>query len=614
MRFFVFVVALVLLAGASALAAEKRVALVIGNGGYLGDNRLANPPTDAKRIAEMLRRDLGFEVPPPVLDGKLADMDTALDRFKQSALGAEVALFFYAGHGMEMNGQNMLVPVDAHLANERDVPRQTLPLDLVMDAMSGARVKVALLDACRNNPMAQRMLRLNGARGSGSRGLSPMLNAGEGTVIAFATAPGTTAADGDAADSPFTTALLQMLPTLSHDIRIVLGDVSEAVRRATNGEQSPWTNFNLSGEVVLKVSPATASSVAPPEVVFWQSIAGSSNPAEFEAYLRQYPQGSFVSLARTRLAALSSARPAPLAAPVPASPAPAPSAGSVLRDCPDCPEMVLIPSGSFLMGVPEAESQREGPGAVRHDVDARPLHSVRIGEAFYLGRYHVTRGQYGAFAAATARPDGGACWTFDSGSWVEKSGQNWRNPGFQQTDRDPVVCVTWDDAVAYTEWLSRRAGKRYRLPTEAEWEYAARAGTRTARYWAESSDQQCQFANGADLTARETVPGSSRGPVASCRDGFAYTSPVGSFRPNGFGLYDILGNAWQWVQDCYAGNYNSAPRDVSLYETNFCSPRVLRGGAWGSSPRNLRAGNRSRYDPGHRYNDFGFRVARTLTP
>ena len=283
------------------------------------------------------------------------------------------------------------------------------------------------------------------------------------------------------------------------------------------------------------------------------------------------------------------AKPKPKPAATPA-PAPAAQAAAQLKECADCPEMVRIPAGSFMMGVPEAESARENSG----DTEARPVHQVRIGQAFYLGRYLVTRGEYRAFATAT--------------------GHTMQDPGFPQDDRHPAVIVSWDDAQAYVAWLSQRTGKPYRLPSEAEWEYAARAGTATARYWGDSSDQQCQFGNGFDASGKAKHPEYTWTSV-SCDDGYAETSPVGRYRANGFGLYDMLGNAWEWVQDCYDGHgYASAPSDGSAVNTESCSFRVLRGGSWNYGPRFLRAGNRFRFGPADRIDNIGLRVARTLTP
>jgi len=268
MRSWTLSLVVLALLGAAPAWAQKRVALVVGNGAYAEVARLPNPPNDARRMETMLRERMGFEVV-RVSDGKLRDMDQALERFSRAAEGAEVALFFYAGHGMEHDGQNRLVPVDAVLEHERDVERQTLALDQVMKAMRGARVRVLLLDACRNNPLAGRMVRSAGGSRSGERGLAPVENAGPGTVIAFATAPGRVASDGAGSNSPFTLALLAKLPQSGEDIRVVLGDVSDSVETATGGRQSPWTNFTgLRGRFLLMagvaVVPAPVQQPVPP--------------------------------------------------------------------------------------------------------------------------------------------------------------------------------------------------------------------------------------------------------------------------------------------------------------------------------------------------------------
>jgi len=263
--------------------------------------------------------------------------------------------------------------------------------------------------------------------------------------------------------------------------------------------------------------------------------------------------------------------------PRPAPPPVAPVVG--IRDCADCPEMVLIPAGGFQMGVPAAEAARENSPS---EGVAMPVHAVRIGQAFYLGRYHVTRGQYAVFAKATGRA-------------VEA-------PAFPQSDDHPVVNVSWDDAQAYAKWLSQTTGKTYRLPTEAEWEYAARAGTRTARYWGDSPGEQCQFAHGEARAAK-------------CSDGFANTAPVGHFKPNGFGLHDMIGNAWEWVQDCWQPTgYEGAPSDGSAFETAGCNWRARRGGGFSDSPFLLRVDTRGHGQPGDRAPAVGFRVVRTVGP
>ncbi len=255
---------LALLAGATPVQAERRVALVIGNSAYGAFEALANPRNDAEQIATMLREQLGFEVVSPVLNGTLAEMDRALDRFEKLAANADVALFFYAGHGLELNGANLLVPVDARFDHERDVLRQTIPMEQVLRAMNRARLKVVLLDACRDNPLAQQMTRNDPTRGAGAVGLAAEANLPEGTVIAFAAAPGKTASDGRGPNSPFTAALLQFLPRPGDEIRLVLGDVGEAVNQSTAGAQRPWVNSTMSGRLFLRATP---SATAPPQVL-----------------------------------------------------------------------------------------------------------------------------------------------------------------------------------------------------------------------------------------------------------------------------------------------------------------------------------------------------------
>jgi formylglycine-generating enzyme required for sulfatase activity len=260
------------------------------------------------------------------------------------------------------------------------------------------------------------------------------------------------------------------------------------------------------------------------------------------------------------------------------------------RDCRACPAMARIPSGSFMMGSPPDESDRL--------TDEGPQHRVTIGYAFSLGKYEVTRGEFEAFVQATGRQTGESCYTRGpSGQWGRIQGKSWRDPGFTQTARHPVVCVSWDDAKAYVAWLSQTTGKKYRLPTEAEWEYAARTGTTTARYWGGRHQDACQYANVDDA-------------LHDCRDGYAQTAPVGKFQPNRFGLYDLLGNVWELTEDCSHWSYTGAPSDGSFW-LGDCSVRMRRGGAWDGGPGLTRAAARGRNAPGDRNHALGFRVART---
>jgi formylglycine-generating enzyme required for sulfatase activity len=249
--------------------------------------------------------------------------------------------------------------------------------------------------------------------------------------------------------------------------------------------------------------------------------------------------------------------------------------GLLLRDLPDAPLMVLIPAGSFIMGVPPEESEREGARDI--DNDARPQHHVDIDRPFLLGRYPVTRGQFAAFVKEAR---------------YSKAGSKWRKPRFEQTDDHPVVNVSRQAADAYAAWLSDMTEKDYRLPSEAEWEYAARAGTPTARYWGDSWDEASAYAH------NEPAGG---------------TAAAGSLRPNAFGLYDMLGNVFEWTADHWHDNYDGAPDSGLPWTTGDSgAPRVLRGGSWFDDPGSLRAGVRDRYVAVSRLDNAGFRLARTL--
>ena len=229
--------------------------------------------------------------------------------------------------------------------------------------------------------------------------------------------------------------------------------------------------------------------------------------------------------------------------------------GKVFRDCPECPEMAVVPAGSFRMGSPGDE---EG----RYD-DEGPVHGVTIPAPFAVGRYEVTFAEWDACVAA------GGCGRYRPG-----------DRGWGRGSR-PVINVNWNDAKAYVKWLSAKTGKEYRLLSESEWEYAARAGSSTRYSW------------GDDV-------GSNRANCANCGDSYERTAPVGSFAANGFGLHDMHGNVWEWVEDCWNGSYRGAPKGGSAWLSGDCSGRVLRGGSWSNKPRYLRAADRLRNGTGYR--------------
>ncbi|MEO8342283.1 MAG: formylglycine-generating enzyme family protein [Gallionella sp.] len=254
------------------------------------------------------------------------------------------------------------------------------------------------------------------------------------------------------------------------------------------------------------------------------------------------------------------------------------------------------------MGSPKTEAGREK--------DEGPVHQVNIA-GFALSRTEITRGQFAAFVKKTKYNTGDKCWTLEGGKYDSRKG-NWSEPGYPQDDQHPVTCINWDDAQAYAAWLSQKTGKQYRLPTEAEWEYAARAHTKTPRYWGGGNPEEaCIYANVADKTAQSRIKGALSWSVHNCTDGFAYTAPVSHFKANAFGLRDMLGNVWEWTEDSYHDSYKDAPIDGSAWAGDG-EKRVLRGGSWNNEPRNVRAAIRNGNKPTQRFSIFGFRVARTF--
>ena len=282
--------------------------------------------------------------------------------------------------------------------------------------------------------------------------------------------------------------------------------------------------------------------------------------------------------------------------------------GTVFRDCARaCPQMVVLAPGSYLMGSPVDDAHQGKDG------EEQPQHRVSIAYTFAIGRFEITRDEYAAFAHETGLVDPHGCNVHEPPRWPTIMGLNWHNTGFAQTGRHPVVCVSWLEAQAYTRWLSHKTGKQYRLLSEAEWEYAARAGTQSQAYWGDNPNEACKYANGVDATLTERFPRGRWEDQITCHDGSVFTAPVGSYRSNAFGLYDMEGNAFEWVEDCWADSYQGAPTDGSARTAGTdCSNRVNRGGSWTAMPTGLRAAHRGvDHFENTRVVDLGFRVART---
>ena len=290
-------------------------------------------------------------------------------------------------------------------------------------------------------------------------------------------------------------------------------------------------------------------------------------------------------------------------------PAAALAPGGTFKDCADCPELVIVPAGEFIMGAAPGEEERENlaPEFLHR---SEPQRRVRV-KSFLAARLEVTRGQYRVFVESTGRPSDG-CFAWSGAAFELDRAKDWRNPGYDQDDTHPASCVSWEDASAYAGWLGRRTGKGYRLLSEAEWEYAARAGSTTARYWGDDSSMSCAHANGADRATASQVPGAESWNIVDCHDGHAYTAPVGSYRANAFGLHDMLGNVEEWTQDCWNANLSALPADGSPATAGNCALRAVRGGSWLDAPVGLRAAYRVGSPTTVRVYRRGFRVGRDI--
>jgi formylglycine-generating enzyme required for sulfatase activity len=273
--------------------------------------------------------------------------------------------------------------------------------------------------------------------------------------------------------------------------------------------------------------------------------------------------------------------------------------GTAFRDCQGCPLMKVMAPGSFLQG-----SAADDPEAQPFE---KPQHSVSIAYPFAAGVFEVTVGQFAQYVTETGA-DVHGCTVYD-GDWHASADISWKNAIDGQTASHPVSCVSWQDAKRYAAWLSQRTHQLYRLPSASEWEYAARAGSTSARPWTDDS-LGCTYGNLADQTAAARFPG---WVVLPCADKYVLSAPVGSFEANAFGLYDMLGNVFEWVDDCWADDYNGAPSDGSARTDADCSQRELRGGSWFTEPDFVRVSYRDRFPSNYRSTSVGFRLIREIT-
>jgi formylglycine-generating enzyme required for sulfatase activity len=275
----------------------------------------------------------------------------------------------------------------------------------------------------------------------------------------------------------------------------------------------------------------------------------------------------------------------------------------IFSDCADCPSMVAIGGGQLLMGAP-ADDITKGI----YTADQGPQRLVSVAP-FAIGQYEVTKAQYTAFLSASDHQAPKGCRVWADGTSTTSDSHSFTDPGYEQEETHPAVCVSWNDAKAYVDWLSRETGESYRLLSEAEWEFAARAGSNARFFFGEDVTDICRYDNIGDATALSRWP---NWETASCSDGRLFTSPVGTYEANGFGLYDLYGNAREWVQDCWFNNFKNAPETAKARDRDGCERRAIRGGSWDSKPSLVGSTWRWSLPAEHRDFLYGFRVARDL--
>ena len=571
--------------------AERRLALSVGIDVY--DNlprleQLEKAVSDARAMGKALHA-LGFEVTVEENLARLA-FTRAWQKFLNRLEPGDTAALFFAGHGVEIGGLNYLLPRDVPkvvVGEDRVLAEASIRFNTLIDDLRDKRVRVALfiIDACRDNPFRDPAGRSVG----GTRGLIRVEPA-EGSFVMYSAGAGEQALDrlpgtDISPNSVYTRTLLPILasPGLSlQDIAIRVRRRVVEVARGAGRKQTPAYYDQLVGDFVLK---AGAASDAKPGVVptpaplsaadrMWALVKDTADIPALEAFRQQFGKANplYDRLAEAKIAELRKQQLAMLEAEEERRRAEANllRLGREFRDCSDvCPEMVVLPAGEFMMGSPPGEPGRRASEG--------PQRRVTIARPFAVGKFEVTFAEWQACVA------GGGCT---------------RNPNPSDSGwgrgRRPVINVSWHDAKEYAAWLSRKTGKAYRLLSEAEWEYAARAGTTTRYAFGDAiSKSQAQYSEVGGVSAGKTVE-------------------VGSYPANRFGLHDMHGNVWEWVEDAWHSNYQGAPGDGSVWPGGDTSLRVLRGGSWFDLPGNLRSAVHYRTPPADSGSYYGFRLARTL--
>jgi len=527
--FSLFILCLCCLLSSATYAAE-RVALVMGNNNYT-QRPLKNPVNDARAIGKTLD-DMGFDVV-SAYNVNRDGIEDALVRFGKKAEQAKIAVVYYAGHAIQVDGQNFLIPTNTPVNHRRDLRKLINLNELISEAQQARGLGLVILDACRDNPFGANLSQ-NLGRSIGGRGLARVEDTPSNILVAFATKENAIAADGNNKHSPYTQALLTYLPKYNLEIRLLFGKVHDAVKQATGQKQQPYTYGAVGGS----------------EWFLAEKVKAESNPSNLTT---------------------SNATPAPHSSNTISIPIMSTSSRQSFE-----PEMIFIKGGAFKMGCISGKHCRK----------EEKIHTVHISD-FWMATTEVTVKQYQMCVTA------GKCrqpiWMEKGSNYNMHTGLDNSYKGLGKTltgDNYPIVGVSWHDAIAYAKWLKRKTGKAYHLPTEAEWEYAARAGSKTAYVWGDQIN--CSLANYGHN---------------KCKTNRA--KPVASYKAYG-GLYDMSGNVAEWTCSTYKINYDGS--ETRCANAKNVKP-VFRGGGWIGNNISTRLASRDFDSPDNRFVFVGMRLA-----
>jgi len=632
---------------------ERRIALVIGNSKYK-NSPLKNPENDAKSIAIKLR-EFDFEVIEIVNQNRI-EIYKAIKRFGEKLKQSDVGLFYYAGHGMQVNGENYLIPINSPIESEDEVPYNAINAKEILAKMESARssVNIVILDACRNNPFPSSFR-------SNSRGLA-RIDAPVGTLIVYSTAPGQVAADGDGENGLFTNHLLKQMSKANTDIRDVIMATRADVIEATSGNQVPWESSSLVNKFYFANNPIeqtqtptqpqsitkntntahnnlvqrASSTSFENELSMWKVIRNSTDPAELNAFINKFSQGVFTQIAIDRLTTLTQQQSTNKALFIDTNPVNAniefidenftydygislPKKTYKIKITAKGYESVekqinlktkenfyftlaketeaiietktitktaeknkitindvsflmkTIPQGIFMMGSNSRTSQK-------------PRHKVAI-KSFMLMETEVTWALYQQCINA------GKC------------DKNISDKGFGKEDH-PIINVSWNKVIQqFIPWINKETGQNFRLPSESEWEYAARAGTTSNYSWGDKAKCSQAKYNGGKRSKCYFKNSSNR---------YTGTAKVKSYSPNAFGLFDMHGNVAEWQQDCRTKSYSRALTNGLPNFNGDCDKRMVRGGSWLSESSDIKVFTRDRGTAKKAYQEIGFRLAKNI--